>query len=265
MTNKKFSDLPVTTTFTLTDIMAIVQGGVTKQIAASDFNAAIIPSYASTSANGVVKIATNAQVATATSTLLMVTPANLRSGAANGAFDTIVMNTATGSAPSAGGINATQYLVNGVALPTTIQATPTSMGIATTLAIVVDFTTYSSYKLVFSRGNYTSTCAIDASSNAGVGYTGFTLQGFSVATTTVASITAIPTLSGSGTGEVEMTITQATTGGSISIIITGTGGTTTSFVLGGASALSAACNRIKFTTGGFVTGGFYTLIPLARR
>ncbi len=262
MTNKKFSDLTAATTFSGTDLLAIVQGGVSKKIAASDFSS-VFTVAATTATQGIAQLATNAETVTGTNTTKIVTPDDLQYSAATQGFPSIYMKSATGGAPSAGGINATQYLVNGVALPATIQATPVAMLASTTCIVVVDFTTYASYKIIFNRVTGVGGITIDASSNGGSGYTGFSLTGFQVATTTVTSISSVP--AGDGTASCEFTFSQATTGGNIQVTASGGTSPSVSFIISGSSALSAAVNRIKFTASSFAATGYYTLIPLARR
>lgn len=147
-------------------------------------------------------------------------------------------------------------------------ATPVTVGTNSTLVLTVDFTTNAAYKLIFSAINNTNggTLSIDASSDGGSNYTSFGIKGFQVSTTTLTSITVIPSTT---TGYLEITFTQQTTSSSIGMCASGIPDISTpiSVVVGGSSALSAATNRIRFniSAGGVFNGGYYTLIPIAKR
>lgn len=270
MTNSKVSDLTVTTTFAGTDLVPIVQGGVSKRIAASDFLAEVTPASASETTEGIVERATNTEVAAATDTTKYVSPAGMRHGGANETFDKIVLDGATGSS-STGDINIPgNFKNNGVTLPTVMQFTPVAFLSSPNCIIPVDFTTYAAYKLIINRLTSNSNISIAASSNGGVGYTSFQLNGHSITNGTpvvTASITAIPTLTGTLNGSVEMVFSQPSVGGNVQVNMTGNPNTSSSFILGGYSLLTAAADRIRLTDGGgnFSTNGFYTLVPMIRR
>lgn len=147
-----------------------------------------------------------------------------------------------------------------IGIPT---ATPTT-AVGDPLTITVDFTTYSAYKLIFS-GITGTTVVPYASDDAGSNYTAFTLTGHQIATTTVTSVTAMGTCT---TGTLTMDIVQPVVGAEILCSIKGNtrSTTVTSICLEGKSGLDAACNRLQFTgSGGGITAGYYTLIPIARR
>lgn len=152
-------------------------------------------------------------------------------------------------------------------LPSVVTtATPTSVGVGTSLTLTVDFTTYSNYRLIFTNvTNVQSPMVVNASSNAGGAYTAFSFKGFQVASTTLTNITALPA---PANADLIMDITQSQTTGTITMTIHGAVDTSSikTISISGDSALSAACNRIQFDGSTQVfSSGFYTLIPTAKR
>lgn len=275
MTNKKFSDLTTTTTFTGTDIIALVQGGVSKSITATNFGAAIaalVPA-ASTSVSGITSLATNVETAAGTNTTKIVTPDDLRYGLANSAATKIIVNSATG-VTNTGDINITgNFLKNGVIASGAPQVTPVNIGAITTFAITVDFTTYISYRLILCNMSITGSANYNValSSNGGVGYITANVQGFNVANTTVQAFAATTLPSMSNPGDTIFDFTQRSTAGEVSFMMhgpTANGGTTGSCVVGGqTSGIAAACNRIQFNAPGnnFGVATYYLLIPTVTR
>lgn len=165
--------------------------------------------------------------------------------------------------------DATKYLDGtgsySVPASSTPTATPVALNGTTSQTITVDFGTYASYQLQLIGLDFSgNTLAFDGSSNAGGAYTGFNLKGSQIATTTVTDITTIASVNGAGS--LNVIITQPSTSGSVQMIVNGTPDTTTTktLTLSGTSALSAACNRIRLTSGAAMNG-YYVLIPICKR
>lgn len=84
MTNKKISDLTATTTVGDADLFALVQSGETKKITGEDLATALSPAAASTTTQGIVELATDAEAAAGVNTSTAVTPAALAYALLNG-------------------------------------------------------------------------------------------------------------------------------------------------------------------------------------
>jgi hypothetical protein len=77
MADVPISNLTDATTVNGTDEIPIVQSGVTKRATITELSAAITPANASTSAKGIIEIATQAEVDTGSSSLLAIVPSTL--------------------------------------------------------------------------------------------------------------------------------------------------------------------------------------------
>lgn len=161
----------------------------------------------------------------------------------------------------------TQCQILGIGRTTPPSSVVTGTTVQTTsdpVTITVDFTTYSSYRIIY-NGVTANNLGIEASSDGGSGYTAFTIKGHRITTTTVTSETAIGSCT---TGNLVFDICQPVTGGEVHVRMNGVTNTSTvtSMNMEGKSGLSAACNRIKFTaSGGSISAGYYTLIPTSAR
>jgi hypothetical protein len=270
MTNKKISDLTATTTFSGSDLAVVVQSGATKKITAANMITAVSPSAATTSASGVVELATNAETATGTDTSRVVTPDDLRYGLANGVAQKIVLNGATGSS-SNGDMNiGGSYLINGVAPNYVPPATVATFTASTALTITVDFTTYTTYKLILHIISTTagSSLGLTASSNGGTSYatTAYNIREISGTGATSDFASGI-SLAAAG-GMIDLTLSQIQTSAALSAHTNNSQSSTAtqSIFIGVARCpITAAANRIKITpSSGNITGA-YQLIPIGER
>jgi len=266
MTNKKVSDLTATTTFSGTDLLMTVQGGVSKKITATDFGSALSVASATTSVAGIAQLATNAEAATGTNTTKIITPDDMRYGLANGTATKILVNGATGTF-NTGDVNITgSFRVNGTALGGSPTATPVSFSSATTVTMTVDFTTYAAYKVIVA---FTSIGAggitLAGSSNGGGAYTNVTAIQNRIATTTVTSQTEIGN-SGVGTGNAVLTfdlMQQTTSSGLYGTSMFSVEDDVRNYFGGIRIGLSAACNRLRLSLGS--STGYYMAVPIATR
>lgn len=140
-------------------------------------------------------------------------------------------------------------------------ATPSAVS-GSSFIIVVDFTTFSTYKLIVDLSNLVGGLTIEASSNAGGTY------GFTAYTNMTLNPSSLPMNGsdlidgGSAPAYAEMTISQPSVGGNIYFSSSAFTSTTVQ-VGGGTMTVTAAVNRIRLTSAGFT--GFTILIPLGRR
>ena len=249
------------------DLLAIVQSGASKKITYTDFLAALtadIPS-ASTSAEGLIEIATNAETATGTDTARAVTPDDMRYGGANGTFQKIVLNGATGSA-SNGDMNISgSYLVNGVALSTISTNTPVAYSAVTSVTITVDFTTYTHYELDIYNNDADRIEIVEGSSNAGSSYATTTFR--SIAQSGASTVTGANNDYGNDTavGQFFMELKQVLTTAAVGFKGGSTGANRASF-FAGSFGLTAACNRIRFSfASGNAASGSYVIRATNKR
>lgn len=265
MTNKKISDLTATTTVGASDLFPIVQSGATKKITGANLITAVAPANATTSAAGIIEIATNAETVTGTDTSRAITPDDLRYGAANGAFQKVVLNGATGSV-SNGDMNVSgNYYINGVAVA---QGAPTFTPVAlsgSNSVITVDFATYNTYQLIISGTAISVGGAgtqIEASSNSGSSYATTAYIGYSVSSGTVTDRTTNILAAGTGVFHFDILMSQPSTSGAV--FADSFGGAASVQTIFAHMPVSAACNRIRITASTSWTG-FYTLIPICKR
>ncbi len=268
MADVPISGLTDATTIVAADELPIVQSGVTKRIRFDEFSAAITIADATETDKGVARLASAADALAGVVTDEIITPATMKSGIEGGVLEKILVNGATGSTND-GDINITgEFKVNGsaIGLPT---ATPVSFSAVSSVVITVDLSTYVGYTLDYRINSFNAgAVAIDASSNAGVGYGAYLgLAGF-ITTPDTEGVDSTNILSDAGAGASEavqcVRITQPTTGGNVNYTFVGGHVQNRPLFGGSRTVLTAACNRIKLTFGGSYTG-YYILTPIAKR
>ncbi len=262
MTNVKFSDLTVASTINNGDILAIVQGGVSKQITYANLSAGLAPTFAN-----------NAETAAGTSTTKGVTPAGLRYSLTNGVAQSININGATG-VTSTGDINITgSFKINGVAIGSGMaQATTTTWTSGTTKTITLDLTTYAGYTIHISgvAGSSGNTIDVDVSTNSGSSYVTKNLSSSKITGTTTAdlsgSIGAATDVGASAVGHsIFIHVSQLSTSGKMGAAFNGTAQSSAVVNGGGTFDTTSAVTTLKFTISSAPSAGNISFWPTSKR
>lgn len=151
-----------------------------------------------------------------------------------------------------------------------VTATPTTFTGATSVAVTVDFTTYSAYQIIFTwtAAGAGAIPVISGSSNSGGGYTGAVSLVQNTNTGTVTQITGGSLMTGwaAQLATIILTVVQSSTSAGVNFSSIGAApGSSISAYGAGSIALTAACDRIRLTGLSTSSVGFYTVVPIGKR